>query len=394
MELEELRASLTRLGLSDYEARAYLALLLEGPQEARLLPFKCGVPRTKVYATLRRLQEKGLAYQLDDGSKRYAATPPEEAFSRALHELLKSVRAARQAIKALSRLRETNILGRKMVEGKHYLLSSELLEQKLDELLSVTKKRLLMYLSPSLLYALEAVRARLFALSSSQELEARAVLSVLLLEEEQAQLPLPSSSVRVSTRGLRLGLFVTDEHVLLAPGEGGFFLLFNSPEVHELARTLFEELWASSYPLHAVRQFLGKPAASELMALSHSEAVLARFLESLLEAVGEDAYVEAMKEFVTWLESAKGLKLLEGEPEATLQLLTSFLEASSAGGVARYDPLTKILTLEASEFTPHSLVWLGALSGYAAHRGGRIHVLHSAYGEKAKVLQLKVVGSS
>jgi sugar-specific transcriptional regulator TrmB len=390
MQQEELRAALTRLGLSDYEARAYLALLLQGPEEPRVLPFRCGIPRTKVYATLRRLQQKGLVYLLDDGSKRYAATPPEEAFSRTLQELLGALRSARQAVRELSRLREAGLSGRKVAEGKHYLLSGELLEAKLEELMTSAKRRLLIYLSPSLFYALEGLRAKLFALASSPELEARAILSALLLEEEQAQLPLPTSSIRVSTRGLRLGLFMTEERLLLSPAEGDLFLLFGTPEVLELAGTLFEELWSSSYPLHSVRKFMGRPSAADLVALTRSEAVLARFIERLLEGVTDAAYVEQMKSFVGWLEQAVGLRLGEGDLEHALQLLTAFLEASAEGSVARYDPLTRIMTLEADDFTPYSLAWLGALTGYAALKGGRLQVLHSAYGEKSKVLQLKV----
>ena len=48
------------LGLSEYEARVYVSLIMEGASEARKLSIRCGVPRTKVYATLKKLMEKGL----------------------------------------------------------------------------------------------------------------------------------------------------------------------------------------------------------------------------------------------------------------------------------------------------------------------------------------------
>jgi len=52
------------LGLSEYEARAYVSLVREGTSEARKLSMKCGVPRTKVYGTLKKLIERGLVFEL------------------------------------------------------------------------------------------------------------------------------------------------------------------------------------------------------------------------------------------------------------------------------------------------------------------------------------------
>jgi sugar-specific transcriptional regulator TrmB len=68
------------LGLSEYEARVYVSLVMEGASEARKLSLRCGVPRTKVYATLKKLLERGLVFELPVDPRKFAPMSPAEAF--------------------------------------------------------------------------------------------------------------------------------------------------------------------------------------------------------------------------------------------------------------------------------------------------------------------------
>jgi HTH-type transcriptional regulator, sugar sensing transcriptional regulator len=82
---EELRVErLTRLGLTSYEARAYIALLrrdtLTAAETARL----AGLPRQRVYDVLSSLVEKGLASTRPGRAVKYSATAPEQALERLL----------------------------------------------------------------------------------------------------------------------------------------------------------------------------------------------------------------------------------------------------------------------------------------------------------------------
>lgn len=72
------------LGLSEYEARVYVSLVTEGASEARKLSIRCGVPRTKVYATLKKLMERGLVFELPGDPRKFAPSSPAEAFEQYL----------------------------------------------------------------------------------------------------------------------------------------------------------------------------------------------------------------------------------------------------------------------------------------------------------------------
>lgn len=63
-------ASLIDSGFSDYEARAYVALLRRRPASAYECAKEANVPTSKVYFVLSRLVEKGIVLETLDGGKR------------------------------------------------------------------------------------------------------------------------------------------------------------------------------------------------------------------------------------------------------------------------------------------------------------------------------------
>ena len=78
--LERLR----EIGLGDYEAKLYLALVKRHPATGYELARSSGVPSSKVYEVLGRLQEKDLVFVTDGGGrgKRYVPVDPEEFIDR------------------------------------------------------------------------------------------------------------------------------------------------------------------------------------------------------------------------------------------------------------------------------------------------------------------------
>lgn len=61
--------------LTEYQARVYLALLDLGVAAASQVPTIAGVPRTRIYATMRQLHGKGLVTLLPERPLRYRAVP-------------------------------------------------------------------------------------------------------------------------------------------------------------------------------------------------------------------------------------------------------------------------------------------------------------------------------
>jgi predicted transcriptional regulator len=70
-------ALLQELGFSEYEARAYVALLQRSPLNGYELAKASGLPRANVYSVLQKLEERGAVVRYDSPSgARYAPLPP------------------------------------------------------------------------------------------------------------------------------------------------------------------------------------------------------------------------------------------------------------------------------------------------------------------------------
>ncbi|MEB3851594.1 MAG: hypothetical protein LRS49_03290 [Desulfurococcales archaeon] len=97
----ELEAKLRlHLGLSGYEARAYLALLRLGRAQAREVAEESGVPQQRIYDVLRRLARRGLAVE-ERGTWR--PLPPGEALRAEAERRLLEARKAAAALEELAR---------------------------------------------------------------------------------------------------------------------------------------------------------------------------------------------------------------------------------------------------------------------------------------------------
>ncbi|NTW04292.1 MAG: TrmB family transcriptional regulator, partial [Oscillochloris sp.] len=72
---DTLLETLGRLGFSLYESRVYCALLQQSPCNGHEVSKASGVPPSKVYETLQRLQAKGAVLVYHSEPVRYAAVP-------------------------------------------------------------------------------------------------------------------------------------------------------------------------------------------------------------------------------------------------------------------------------------------------------------------------------
>src|SRR5579863_5824867 len=94
-------AILRQLGFSDYEARAYAALLRGGLMNGYEVAKAAQVPRPNVYAVLEKLAERGAARRVGTRSGvRYGATPPAELIERLERGYADTLAAARRKLEA------------------------------------------------------------------------------------------------------------------------------------------------------------------------------------------------------------------------------------------------------------------------------------------------------
>src|SRR3954471_10774439 len=102
---QDLVAQLIRLGLTTYEAKAYVALIRRDSFTAAQVSRQAGLPRQRIYDVLGSLVEKGLASSRPGSVVKYAAVAPDLAVERLVAEHRRQLddleRSAARAIKDL-----------------------------------------------------------------------------------------------------------------------------------------------------------------------------------------------------------------------------------------------------------------------------------------------------
>jgi sugar-specific transcriptional regulator TrmB len=102
--VQEAIRHLVALGLTQYEARVYAALVQAGESKVGTIHMESGVPRSAIYGTLKRLESRGLADHTASTPARFRPAPPAVALRRTRDRV---DRAAAAALGELNHLRQS-----------------------------------------------------------------------------------------------------------------------------------------------------------------------------------------------------------------------------------------------------------------------------------------------
>ncbi len=89
-EYQRISSVLVRLGLSEYEARGYVALVALGSGTASLVAEIAQIPRTSAYKVMTSLEAKGFAQAKQGRPRSFAPTDPADVAARAVAEVRES----------------------------------------------------------------------------------------------------------------------------------------------------------------------------------------------------------------------------------------------------------------------------------------------------------------
>lgn len=93
---------LTRIGFNSYEAKAYIALIQNPDISAYEISKISGVPQSKIYETIKRIVEQGLAVASGSNPVKYVGFPIDEFLERYRTNVDESIKYLRENIKSLS----------------------------------------------------------------------------------------------------------------------------------------------------------------------------------------------------------------------------------------------------------------------------------------------------
>jgi len=233
--------ALKALGLTELEAKAYLALVAHGELTAKEVSMLSGVPYSKIHGTLERLREKGWVSASPGRPKHYSALPPAEA-ARAerlrreaeLRALEESVVEELQPLYERSRTVERPDVW--IIRGLEGVLS------KIHDVLSRARREVLIAIPLAARELLASIGPSIAHLRFSG-VEVR-VLASEQLKEELSQVE-GLAEVRFKS-GMFGGGIIADgrEAVLILARSGSVMAIWSDyAELAHIAKVYFEHLW-------------------------------------------------------------------------------------------------------------------------------------------------------
>jgi HTH-type transcriptional regulator, sugar sensing transcriptional regulator len=143
---------LVRLGLTSYEAKAYLALIRRDSFTAAQVSRQSGLPRQRIYDVLGSLVQKGLAVARPGDVVKYAATPPELAVNSLIEqhrtELADKEREARSVIEGLKPAFDAGQTHTDPLEYIEVLRDRRAINERFAELQAGVKREILVFTKP------------------------------------------------------------------------------------------------------------------------------------------------------------------------------------------------------------------------------------------------------
>lgn len=252
-----LASELTRLGLTSYEARAYVALLGRHSFTAAQVARQAELPRQRIYDVLESLVGKGMAAARPGQVIKYAATEPGPAIERLVatrrNELKRLEEAASRTAESLS---AAFAAGREHSDPLEYievLREPRAINARFDELQAAARKEILVFTRPP--YA-KPPQENIEGLEVTRRIEARSLYEASVFDD-----PAVVAGVRRFIRAgekarvvdsLPLKLVIIDSAIVMfgmqdpvASGSDLTIMVVDHPSLAAVLRMAFDAYWAS-----------------------------------------------------------------------------------------------------------------------------------------------------
>jgi HTH-type transcriptional regulator, sugar sensing transcriptional regulator len=252
---------LTALGLTSYEAKAYLALVRRDSCAAADVARLAGIPRQRIYDVLATLVQKGLAAHRPGLPVKYSALPPESAIEHLLagkrEELDKLERDTNALVATLTPAFAEGQQKRDPLEYIEVLRDRDAINDRFEELQAGIEREILVFTKPP--YATPA-QENVEGLAVSKTRTARSIYETSAFDD-----PAFADGIRRFIEAgeearfvaeLPLKLVIIDEAIVMFgmedPVAGESELTIMVVDHRALARVLkiaFEAVWSQALPL-------------------------------------------------------------------------------------------------------------------------------------------------
>ncbi|RNJ78989.1 MAG: TrmB family transcriptional regulator [Nitrosopumilus sp. B06] len=369
--------SLEEFGLSKYEAQAYVSLISRGTIPASELAYYSEIPRTKIYPTLSKLENKRLVILSKSKPIMCTAIAPEDAFDGIIHEQINKVNAMNSLVSDLKKASEASRKSRETEEKRYFHMGANNVLEQLRTMIDGAKESARIMTDQWGLGLLSECKEQLRA-ASRRGIEVKIlVLPSQIGSEAYKTIP---EGVEIRASEITQNCFIFDEtEMLIVNSSNGKAAAFSSTDILGANQEkIFSSIWKSATKTRALAD-MTKAEAQEIYKMIKiiNEAGLPHMLGSAMSRNHEPDMFKLLEK--------SGISLKKPLDDI-IAMLDAAMQITCSGHIV-FEAGARNITVESKINSGHSLPWVTVLND-CLHRQGyktRTAYQNGGKGEKTHI---------
>ena len=375
-----LTVSLEEFGLSKYEAQAYVALIARGTIAASELAYYSEIPRTKIYPTLLKLENKKLAIISKSKPIMCTAIAPEDAFDGIIHEQINKVNAMNSLVSNLKKTSEESRKSRGSEEKRYFHISANNVLEQLQTMIEGSKSSIKIMVDQWGFGLLAECKEQLLSVLRRNLDVKILILPSQICSESFRKIP---DGIEIRASEITQNCFVFDEtELLMINNENGKGAIFSSTEI--LANNqekIFSNIWKNAIKTKALAD-MTKTEAQEIYKII--KTVNEAGLMFILNSMSKKPEIEMFK-----LLEKNGVILKSKSLDDIIEMMDAVLQITCSGHV-NFEANTKNITIESKLNSGHSLPWASILDGCLQKQGYKTRTVYQNNSQKGEKVLIKI----
>ena len=377
-----LTVSLEEFGLSKYESQAYVALISKGTISASELAYYSEVPRTKIYPTLLKLENKKLAIISKSKPIMCTAISPEDAFDGIIHEQINKINAMNTLVSNLKKTSEESRKSRGSEEKRYFHISANKVLTQLQTMIEGSKLSVKIMTDQGGFGLLAECKEQLVGVVR-RNLDVKVIIpSTQICSESYRTIP---DGVEIKTSDITQNCFIFDEtELLMINNDNGKGAIFSSTEILGINQEkVFSNIWKNSIKTKVVAD-MTKADAQEIYKII--KIINETGLMYILNSTRESKKLEI--DFLKLLEK-NGIQLKSKSLDDVIEIMDAIIQITCSGHV-NFEANTKNITIESKLSNGYSLPWVSILEGYLQKHGYKTRTVYQNNSSKGEKTHIKI----
>jgi len=376
-----LYVSLEEFGLSKYEAKAYVTLVSKGTISASELSYYSGLPRTKTYPVLLKLENKKLAIISKSKPIMCTAIAPEDAFDDIIQDQINKINEMNALVSNLKKTSEQSKKSRGAEEKRYFHLTPNNVLDQLRMMIKGSKSSIHIMTDQWGLSLLAECKEQLVSVLR-RDLEVKIIVPPSQAGSESFKIMPDDTKIRISD--VVQNCFIFDQtELLLIDSDNGKGATFSSTDVLGANQErLFSHVWKNSLKTDC----FGDMVKAEVQEIYK---IIKLVDDNALNHVLNSTFVSNdNKTSLLSLLEKNGVDLKTKQLDEMIEIIDAALQLSCSGH-ANFDAKNKNISIESKMNSGHSLPWVAILDEYLQKQGFKTRVVYQNNTQKGEKVHIK-----